>query len=983
MDNKKIPFYTQAAVLDNYIHSSSPAKDKAALDVVLKQIRSRTDLHDYFFKSRPHAAWAEILWDNGFFENAPLPEQEGKYIKFPRWYEQEFLISVANHVPDIVLRHIEHLQTDGFYISGALEALTRIPAEMAVAAVPKIMMWLEDSHVAFRIALEVYELVKVFVNNKQRDSALMLYRALITPFPPQNPHNIGEYRTGTEAVSKFQDWDDRILGEGVNLLSNFAAKETVDMLENCLNLAIKFEGQAKDIADYEQASWWRAAIEDTDQDTQEHYKDQLLVALRNSIDIWVDKNSSQIEPMLERYLVENRVILRRLGIYILHRHTAQFKGYVTRELLKFENLQDTEIHHEFFSLLASGFPYLAFEDQEKLLAEIHKGPNLERLEKLASWSNQQYGTDAKEYLIQYPKYWKRDRLWMIKGFLKDKPLLELKRLVEDLGEPEHPDFTRWISSGSWAVEPSPVEETKLHNMSPDKLENFVLAWKPDSETRYFGPASYNGFAKTVASVLMSEPQKYEKQIISLGCYRAEFAVALLEEFGKPINQEVEHWHLFICLCEKILKDDFRSEDTDGSTSGPWLWVRTRMVSILESGLTEGSKIPKELLPKIKDILFLLTDDPDPNAEQDQPDKGSFFKDGDPATVALNHVRPLAISAIIRYAFYILNDKEKKTRPSEGRLEGEIRELLSKKLDKKVEPSLAVHSIFGRYLYWLYWLDTNWLESNLDRIFPVEDDEVALSFFVAAWDSFIVFTRFNKELFKSLYRKYEKAIENIGKGLVSKTHLRPQESLGAHLLWEYLLANKNIRPAPEQHRLLVKFFNVARPEDRGTLFWVLWRQFKDHYADMMNYWPKVRALWEWRVQQASVANNSTDFDKEMVWLAHLPVEIQSVEPITALWPLIEGLVPHVARETHSSGWHALEEYLSKEVERDSKKTIQFYHLMISYSEDMPDRSYRTKEERKIIEIAASVDNSRKIALSVIDVLARRGIDKYRDVYERYV
>jgi hypothetical protein len=982
MDKKKIPFYTQAAMLDSYIHSSNPSKDKATVDVILRQIRSRADLHDYFFKSRPHASWAEILWINGFFATAPSPEQEGEYIKFPRWYEQEYLISVASEVPDIVLRHIENLQADGYYLSGAVEALTRIPEDKAAAAVPKIVTWLENNEVAFKIASEVYELIKRLAKNKQVDSAFILYHALITPLPPKNPGKVGEFRIGTEATSKFQSWADQILNEGANLLANIAPEETVSLLEDCLSLAIKFEGKASNIEDYEKSSWWRTAIEDTNQDVHQDYKDQLLVALRNALDIWVEKSSIQIKPKLGRYLGENRAVLRRLGFYLLQKYPAQFKEYVTSELLKFENLDDTEIHHEFFSLLASGFTYLTFEDQEKLLAEIFKGPNSDRLKELASWSKQEYGTDENEYLIQYPKYWKRDRLWMIRDFLNQKHLQEFEHLIDELGTPDHPDFTRWISSGSWATDASPVEENELQKMSPDGLENFVMNWKPDAQRRFLDRVSYEGLAKTVAALLLSEPAKYEKQIMSIGCNRAEYSVALLEEFAKPENQEVSNWHLFISLFEKILGNDLRQKDMKGSISGPWLWVRKRIVNVLDKGLVEGSNIPSELLPKIEEILFMLANDPDPDTEKDQPDEGSFDY-GDPATIAINHVRPLAISTIIRYAFYTLPEHEKKEgRPGEGRLEGRIKELLSKKLDKAVEPSWTVHSIYGKYLYTLYWLDKDWLESNVDRIFPEDDGPVNSRYFIAAWDSFVVFNKFNKELFNTLFSKYEKAIENAGKGLVSKTHLKPEESLCVHLLLEYFLTDKEIQAAPERQPLLVKFFNVAQPSDRGTMFWWLWKQFKDHYTDIVKYWPKIRALWEWRVQQASAANNSTDFDKEMAWLAHLPAEIQSVEPITVLWPIIEGLIPHVVRQTHGNGWHALEKYLSNEVERNPEKTIQFYYLMVSYSENMPDRGYRTKEEQKIIESAASADSSRKIALSVIDLLARKGIDKYRDIYERY-
>jgi len=115
---------------------------------------------------------------------------------------------------------------------------------------------------------------------------------------------------------------------------------------------------------------------------------------------------------------------------------------------------------------------------------------------------------------------------------------------------------------------------------------------------------------------------------------------------------------------------------------------------------------------------------------------------------------------------------------------------------------------------------------------------------------------------------------------------------------------------------------------------------------------------------------------------LPLEAPSSETITSLWPLLEGLLPHIARDKRGMGWRSIEEYLAREVDGDPVKSIQFYYLMHSQV-GTPPFLYRGDNARKIIETAVAHDKSRKKALSLIDLLGRQGIYEYKDIYDRYV
>jgi hypothetical protein len=354
------------------------------------------------------------------------------------------------------------------------------------------------------------------------------------------------------------------------------------------------------------------------------------------------------------------------------------------------------------------------------------------------------------------------------------------------------------------------------------------------------------------------------------------------------------------------------------------------------------------------------------------------------------VRPSALSALIAHARLTAELAEKAaqdTRPerlSPRRLEQIIRETLTRKLDPVKDPSWAVHSVYGRYLPLLYWLDQEWVEAHVDQIIPEEDDEQSIWFYVAAWDSFVAFNPFYRPLSELLRPKYERAIYNLGRGYVTQTHLRPQQGLASHLVWAYLLSDYDLHSPTGQQSLIAAFFKQAPPEGRGNAVWGLWRICQDNPDDLARYWPRARSLWEWRVHEASVANHSTDFDAEMKWFARLPLAAPEEETIASLWPLLEGLLPHVTRSAQRDiGWDSLEEFVSREVDRDPVRAIQFYRLMYDRAVLPGWVLYPRDEARKIIETAAAHKDSRSDALSLIDLLARSGAyDQYRDIYERY-
>jgi hypothetical protein len=460
MSDSEVPFYTQAAILDGYAHSTRLADDPVAIEVIIDALKTRKDLRAYFFRSGPSAAWAPILWDYGFFVEPPKPEKTSEGFVLPQWDVQFYLGSVASTVPDIVLKHVMSVSGHSWYISRALAALSLIPPFQIRQAIPRIKEWLRDSLIADGIIEETGDLIRVLAETGHLESALELFQAITVPelspgsrsdLQPSWRNHVGRMHQsilGTRLEPSL----------GFELLKKNAAVEVIGILENDLLESLRLEANQLQKPEYEFYSGWRSAIEDTSQDVLDTYNNRVLIALRDTIEYWMHADVSGAQFLLQRYLAAPQSILRRLGIHMLHLYPANLQELLEEQLLSQDNKNEIDVHHEWFLLLQSGYSHLSTSKQQILVAQILVGPDAAKTQALAEWAQKTYGTDPAAYSIQHKSTWIRDRLWMIKQHLDTASAKVLSDLVAEYGNPTHPAFLSWFSGVHWVKNVSPFDE---------------------------------------------------------------------------------------------------------------------------------------------------------------------------------------------------------------------------------------------------------------------------------------------------------------------------------------------------------------------------------------------------------------------------------------------------------------------------------------------------------------------------------------------
>ena len=514
--SNRLDFLEQAALLDEIHTWVDLTVHPDVVEVVLDMLQTKQDLRAYFFRAGPRAEWAPILWTHGFFESPPLPEKTEQGYVLRQWDVQYYLLSVAPQVPDIVIKHVETIDGLGWYISQAIRAANSLPSHESERVVPRVVAWLHDPNIAAVIYQEAIELMEKLAKDGRIDSALSLFGAL------------------TNILLNSKLIFDRVLGTslqpavGFELIKRASPQTVIAILEDHLLNSLKQRAETQKKPELEFSSWWRDAIEDTGQDFAITYEDWILSSLRDTVESWVKAAPDSVEGLVTRYLDDPHRILRRLGFHILHRYPRAFQPHISRELLRRANLDEKEIHHEYFMLLRQGFPYLTLYEQQSLVSMILDGPNHEQTTRLAEWVQKERGVPTETCIPMHRKSWICDRLWMIRAYLDDDARQRLADLVAEGGAPEHPEFLAWSSGVHEITDVSPFAEHDLSKMTPGALLDLSKRWQPDPKDRFESErASYVGFANALANVVCAEPEKYTDYLADISMQRPEYADAIL------------------------------------------------------------------------------------------------------------------------------------------------------------------------------------------------------------------------------------------------------------------------------------------------------------------------------------------------------------------------------------------------------------------------------------------------------------------------
>jgi len=978
-----LPFFSQAAILDNYLRRDVRSELPEIIDTILDAVQTIPGMRQYFFAGIPHPSWAAHLWSHGFYATSPILQIDAQdRPNLDHLDALRYLNSVASQAPDVVMQHAMTVNGHGWYIRRALEAVCSIPALLALSITERIVLWYSDPEVAREIDHAAYQLIMRFASAGEADAAFAIFRAMMTPrFSSLQP---ATSRFLEPIAVELQSQYYELFTQELSLLANADLERLAGMLEEVLRSIVTYcatpeSYQAKD-------AYWRSAIEDTDQDSRESPAEKLLVALRKSFENWLDLDSDSARIAILPMLEDDYVIFRRLAIHLIAHSPYTFPDELTALLLGRENYDDDSIHHEFLHLLKAGFPYLASEDQSQVIELIQAGMGDAHRQSSLEWINRSSERDPDAELEAINKSWIRDRLYMIGENLPQDAAQELARLIEELGAPERPDFLSWHTSGTWMPPASPLTSTQILSMNLAELMDYLENWTPSDRTRHLRDYSFDALVGSIARALLADIPDREQDILALAAVDLAYALPFLGHLSNKDETPTAPWQLALALCEQSV-DQSEASDQDRSNPIRRVEVRMAVLRLLERGLEESTVLPIHSVERMRTLLFRLAEDADPTPADDEPAVG-FMGHNDPLTLSLNHVRPRAIALLIRYAVHMSSaDNSPSASPAAGteavvsRLDVQTRALLDAKLDIEQEPSWAVRSVFGQYLQTLFWLDATWVTQNLDRIFPESDTDEDARMFVAAWDGFVVSGRYfpSQSLRALLQPKYLRAIDNLAAGRVTRG-LDPARKLAEHVVFDYLHSDQAITAeSGDSASLVIVFFEKAPRDSRSRVAWSIWQACTQN---PQGFWRRVSAFWYRRVEAVRASGDPATFADEMTYYAQLPFAVREFVALSAIADLLEEtLRMSDVFDQRGLGWTSVEQYLAHRIGYEPRDVCNFMSWLVELAPN-PQSTKAIETRRAILENLAADQHTRTSALDMIDRLAREGIQGYQDIYQRY-
>ena len=974
--SQDIGFYTRMVALDTLKEQSDPTPSLAE---VLADALREPSLARYFFRDLDNPAWLAPLKDAGLFDSPPPPieTEEGGY-RIPAWDASEYLIRVADAHPDLVVEITLKVETENFRVhQDLLQAAVRMAAEEAAEIVPAVIQWLHGGSVSL-VPKYAGELMVYLAQGQQLDAALELLRDLTEPIvqpPPEDQEVPGWLRPATAQPRIERYALERTLQKQVPRLADICWVRVLPILEAQLVKAVELEREAEQLERAGDLSRiWRSAVEDHPQNSSTgDMKDLLIAAIRDTL-VGAATEAGARES-IERYLQHEYSIFRRLAIHVIRLNPEYYLDLVTRLLSSRANLSDPDIHHEFYLLMESEFDSTPSDVQRRLLEWIMEGEPPEQLERSKEYYQDRVGDEPPQDLVEkWKEHWTLSRLWALRSFdLPGDYRSELDRLRAEFGDPEHPSFLAYRTSHVGPT--SPESKAELGQMARSDLIKHLTEDLPYDEP--FKP-SHEGRARLLREVVRDSPQEYASLIPSL--WEAgvkpvylEYLLLGLEEACKD-GAEFE-WGPVLALCEVLVEEgDFDAgEQPYVRFLDSYNAVYRQVTSLLQQGLRgKDHGVPAEYMPRVQDFLLTLQHHPEPSpSEQEQ-----FGLDH--ATLSINTVRGIALRTLVLYALRRLRMREaghvpESPTPVETGLEIELRSALTCKLDKSIEPSPGVHSVFGELLPILHYLDRAWVTDHLPEIFPGEErmDE----YWRAAWNSYISFNQPYNDVYHLLRDQYRRAAAELTT-VPESSHpwARTGESLADHLMVAYW---RGLEELGDANGLLTLFYLNASDDVRAHAVWYLWRAIEDvKPTSDSEVWQRLRTLWESRVATVAQASDSSGYRQELSafgwWLSVAPEELDT------LCPLIKAIIPYLDERHQTAN---VVEYLASHAHAHPALAAE---LLLQLIQREQWSVFRGQEETRttLTEAMHSGDpRAREFAEGAINLLGEeRGDYSYRDLLE---
>ncbi len=965
MDNT---FYEQAKLLDDCKFEHNPSSDQCRL--VLTLIHEEKFAR-YFFAGLENPNWISPLFNDGFFFNPPDPiEVKPGSFQLPGWPGGEYLARFANQHEDIVAAIVRSIRTENWRVQEILvDAMLKISPAKTAELIPVVDAWL-SGRFSDMLPNKLIPLADYLLENGLVDAATQILEYVITPVLPPIQSEYSKYRSAVRFRSDHY-WVNEYCEKQLSKLIQLKPVNVVLAFDRQIKKTIELTKQVNpEDTELQVGYYWRMDIPNRLSDRGDaDALDILIDGFRDSLAEVCKQNIEEGRTFLTAYLNSEHIIFKRIALYILRAFGQNYPDLLNQALLQREALENSEYAKEYRGLMRDQFINTSEDVRSQVISWILSGPmDVDSRAKHHVQCQNREATEEDQREIR--EDWVLFHLEIIRDFLTGDALSRLNELTALHGKPDITERPAIVTT-SWGGAPSPVSAEDLSQKSFEEIKHYFLTYVP--EDLFLNPRE--SLAQTFQKLVSEDPGKFNVfasfladasiRFVYVYHYLAGVREGIKNKGGKLTNE-------ILSLCEYIMA---QKDDPFVGSSGdhePGLFATQMEIAHLlgEALHSDDPYLTREQLDRIRALLIKLAHHSDPESDADS--KTSF----DPFTHSLNCIRGEAMHGILHYSLYLSRQQDKLSgeKSKEGHLEPEIQEILDEKLDLTVDPSLAVHSVFGAFVPQLHFLSHEWLENNLLKIFPEDKDMDA--FWKAAWDAYIFASNVYRDVFKLLIPQYQRGLRLLSQPQDEEKHFSgsPYERLAQHIMFAYLAG---LTDFDHENKLLDLFLENAPDSIRAQgVFWLsqVLGNDKPTFDDIL--WKKCWTLWQKRLEFAETqeANRNTqEISDYLRWLANSPVELD------ILFPTLQKSVKYL-----HDGFDArqLIEYASKQCVQYPYYAVILLQMTILSAKEVW-WTPKDEDEEKILQaaMASKEEEARKIAIGIINYRGELGDFHWKYLLER--
>ena len=716
------------------------------ISTIIQKMKNDAEYRKYFFRNAPKYQnlhlWLKPLYNEGYFstQNIPAPVEDKRnkgHFFIPQWEVLEFLEAVAIQNRDdyreettqilleivdaIILYQSGDSRIDNYRADWyTVKILFMLPSEkITVEHIDFIGLSLQKTKFGGLLHSDLGSIVlPVLIEHSMKGHLLRLLPILLECDTKEDSFHTKEREP---LLEKY--WLYEITKKYPKAIANIVGIEGVEILLEIM----------RDILDSDEGAFnivWVTTIENNKQNSfPDRYDNQMVSFARDMFEAISPDASS---GLLESLIYDSQMIFKRLALHVLNYHYEVLKDLFWQWFKSDDNTLEIVYKHELYQLLSN---------RAGLFTETELAVAIKCIESL-DYST--YYEDRTPNDIEVINAYKR-REWLI-------PLKEHSPEAQELydkytllapEEIEHPGYDYWHSGVRW-LDKSPLKDRDAFcTKGVDEILYEIIHFdheNVDKDPLINSEDWIEGLARDLGSCIQENPQKFVTELEKFKDIGLVYYYYIFDGLERAWQKKEKFdWQNIFTLLEKVLDDALLSSDEKYA-----IWVKGKIPELLRVGMeSDDHAFDKEYLPQAKIILLDLLKHP----EEDDVDINNLL------SFSLNASNGKVLHGLIGYALRygrLHSDRDVKWEP-------EIKNFFTKQLEHDDSYSLYVFNILGEYLSHIRFLDREWIEENMDNIFPIEQDTLWQASFMSHMASATMVYQKDYEYFRD-NGHFEKALQ---------------------------------------------------------------------------------------------------------------------------------------------------------------------------------------------------------------------------------